>query len=407
MAPSTWSPWASPMVFTASRTLLSSPLAITTELASPRSPTRLMNSTPSIPGMSMSQMMTSGWGEAARTSSAAVPSAAWDTRSHAEASEQTHGRPALEVVVLDHEHREVAERGRARDRRACGGRRRRNRRTGCRGGRRFPQGRFRLRRRLHAELLGQDGAAMLIGLDGAGPIAGLAQDSDPQLVAGLAERVGPDQSFGGRRRGRQVTGGAVAPSFDLEGSGVDRFELPADPVDPVAVMVRKEGKAGQGRRSGTVDGGFGAFSGLQQGAGPSELLPDFVEVDDHVSRKLEPVAPPGRQHLCVLQPGLVQVAADLGHDAPQGRRPRVRKGAWPESVGQFVLGDDSVVLAGQVGEHELGAATGEAAAGQCFRRGRRSAREARPCRSWSPAMARCRGRGPAPAQPRSLTPHPG
>ena len=204
---------------------------------------------------------------------------------------------------------------------------------------------------------------MLIGLDRAGPIAGLAKDSDQQLVAGLTKGVDLDQSFGGHRRGRQVTGRAVAPSFDLEGSGVDRLELPADPVDPVAVMVRKEGKSGQGRRSGTVDRGLSAFTGLQQGAGTNELLPDFVEVDDHFGRKLEPVASPCRQHLCLLQPGLLQVAADLGHDASQGRRPRVRKGARPERVGQFVLGDHSVVLSGQVGEHELGAATGEAAGG--------------------------------------------
>ena len=363
MAPSTCSPWASPMTFTASRTLLSSPLAITTELASPCSPTRLMNSTPSIPGMSMSQMMTSGWGEPARTSSAAIPSAASDTlptprpRSRRTAVRRWKSWSSITSTERSPSAAEPevgAPAGEPPSGPAGG------RRAACH---RLPQGRFRLRRGLHAELLGQDGAAVLIGLDRAGPIAGLAQDPDPQLVAGLTERVGPDQSFGGHRRRRQVTGRAVAPSFDLEGSGVDRFELPADPVDPVAVVVREEGKSGQGRRSGTVDRGLGAFAGLQQGAGTSELLPDLVEVDDHIGRKLEPVAAPCRQHLCVLQPGLLQVAADLGHDASQGRRPRVRKGARPEGVGQFVLGDDSVVLAGQVGEHELGPATGEAASG--------------------------------------------
>ena len=49
---------------------------MTTALARPRSATWRMNSTPSIPGISRSQMITSGGSDAASSSSAALPSAA-------------------------------------------------------------------------------------------------------------------------------------------------------------------------------------------------------------------------------------------------------------------------------------------------------------------------------------------
>ena len=265
----------------------------------------------------------------------------------AELAQEHHGDAALEVVVLDHEDREVVEATRRLVRDGRSGGRRSGRRSEHRGG---------LLRRLDAELVGQHGAAVLVGPHGAGPVAGRTEQPDAELVRPFVERLEQHEPLGGGGRCARLAGRGQGPGLDLEGPAGDRRQLAPDPVGPLALVVGEEGQRGQaGRGAGPLGGGRGGPLGEQRSGG-GQAVPGLVEVDGDVVGQPELVAPPaGGEHGGRVEPAVGEVPAHLGEHAAQGGLPGVGETGRPQRVGELVVAHQAAVLGGQVGEDQLDA----------------------------------------------------
>ena len=234
-----------------------------------------MNSTPSIPGISRSHTITSGGPERAITSSAASPSAAsaivptpsprssctavrrWKSWSSTTSTEYAARPPAPS------------------SRRSA---------TGARSSARTQLGVGRRRRR-DPELGGEHGPAVLVRRHGARPVAALAEHADPQLVRSLAERLGADQPLGRVGRRVQVAALRVRAHLQLERPGVDRLQLTAHAVDPVALVLRQKRQPRQRAGALRVRRRARRDAAGELLARRRERRTRLVEVDDHPGRE--------------------------------------------------------------------------------------------------------------------------
>ena len=198
---------------------------------------------------------------------------------------------------------------------------------------------------------------MLVRRRGARPVAGLPEDSYPEPVRGLAERLGAHEP--GSRFGRrvQVTGLRLGPRLQLQRSRVDRLQLAPDAVDPFAVVLRQERQPRERACALRVRRGARRHAARKLLARNRERRPRLVEIDDHAGRQPQLIsAARGREHLDRVQAGVLQEPAHLGHHPAQRRRPRARQHARPQRIRKLLAADRPVVLGRQIREHELGAA---------------------------------------------------
>ena len=246
-----------------------------TALAKSRSATCRMNSTPSIPGISRSHTITSGGPERAIASSAASPSAAsaivptpsprssctavrrWKSWSSTTSTE--YAASPLAPASRPLRHRRPLERA-----------------TQLGVGR---------RRRRHPELGGEHGPAVLVRRHGARAVAALAEHADPQLVGSLAERLGADQPLGCVGRRVQVAALRVRAHLQLERPGVDRLQLAAHAVDPVALVLRQKRQPRQCARALRVRRRARRDAAGELLARRRERRARLVEVNDHPGRE--------------------------------------------------------------------------------------------------------------------------
>lgn len=105
---------------------------------------------------------------------------------------------------------------------------------------------------VHAKLLAQEPAALLVGARGPGGVAGSPVCGDEGTMACLTERLECDEL--GRRRNRQAVVAAIPPHLREHGQRPD-VHAPQAPLglgDPWSVLPGQQGSPGDGRGHGGV-----------------------------------------------------------------------------------------------------------------------------------------------------------
>ncbi len=191
----------------------------------------------------------------------------------------------------------------------------------------------RLPGRVDAELLGQQGAAGLVGADGARPVARGVQRRDQRPVRPLVEGSGGHPLLGGRHRLRTVARDDGGLDGELAGAAYECVDPLAVHLEPLTLVV------GQDVRAAPVAQGREQVARRPRTAGPDQLLGPVEEVgrlghvDGHVGRKPVP-ARHGRHHRLVVQADGPQHRAQPADHAAQRHRPGRRRPAVPDELRQ-------------------------------------------------------------------------
>ena len=216
--------------------------------------------------------------------------------------------------------------------------------------------RLGLRRRIHAELLGEQVAGPAVGPERLAPVAGDPVGLHEQDVAGVAIRLQRDQLVGRFDRHRQLATADGRAGDGVEGPDPQGDEPAANRVDPLALGAHEERLGGDGPGDDSL--GQGPVGGAA-GDGHLRRLDRRhrqLDVDDGVGGQAELVAAElAGQHLRRGEAGGGQEGPYPAHDGAHGRLPRRGEGVRPQGLGQLMAVDGAAALQHQEGEGEAGA----------------------------------------------------